>query len=342
MSENLDPTASPPPAKDYQQMADGLTVPVAMNAMAYRDYGDPSVLQWTRVETPRPAAGQVLIRVSHTSVNPIDYRLRKGEFRYLLLGKFPRIPGFDVAGEIISAPPGSEFRCGDRVMAFMDGGYGGASAQYAACSENVVAKIPDSMPMDQAAAIPLAGTTALQSLKQIGKIKAGDRVLINGASGGVGTFAVQIALACDAVVTGVASGTNEQYVRELGVEHFLDYHKSDFESLGQQWDIVFDASGQSSFSEAKSAVAKDGIYISTEPDLKGLAYSFLTMRSEIRGRVMLATPEGKSLRELIRLYEEQKLKVSISESFPLQELANAHRLLQRGIDHGKVVLHVES
>lgn len=314
-------------------------VPPMMRAVVYRDYGDSSVLRPTRMTTPEAGDRQVLIRVSHAGVNPVDYRLRKGEARYLLPGGFPRVPGFDVAGEIVS-PSQGEFRRGDRVMAFLDSPYGGGYAEYAKCGVKAVAKIPAAMSFEEAAAIPLAATTAMQCLRSIGKLKPGSRVLINGASGGVGSFAVQIAVAYGAYVTAVASGSHEQFVRSLGAHDFIDYHTTPLSELTQTWNIVFDVAGHSSYLEARDLLARDGIFVSTQPTPKGVAMTLLTLPLAKRGRAMLAIPDGGVLREVVRLYEEGKLRPIVDRVFPLAAAAEAHQLLENGVDHGKVVLAV--
>lgn len=309
-----------------------------MRAMVYDDYGDASVLHETKVELPCRSAGQLLIEVSASSVNPIDYRLRSGEMKGLLPGGFPRIPGYDVAGVVVYSDSESDFRAGDRVMAFLDSIRGGACAHYAACSERVVAKLPNDMPMEIAAAIPLAGTTALQSLRDHGKMKSGHRVLINGASGGVGAFAIQIAKASGCDVAAVASDDNRQFCLKLGADQFIDYQSKDFTQATQKWDIVFDAAGKSGYCDARDVLNEGGRYVSTEPDVKGMLMTVLTWPLSKSGTVMLAKPNGDDLRELIALYEAGRLHVTIDRRYRLAELAEAHRRVETGVDRGKVVV----
>ncbi|NNJ27446.1 NAD(P)-dependent alcohol dehydrogenase [Alienimonas chondri] len=313
-----------------------------MRAIVYRDYGGPEVLQLAERPEPEYGGDEVLIRVAAASVNPIDYRLRKGEMKWLLPGGFPRIPGYDVAGTVVSAGERTTFQEGDRVVAFLDHLYGGASAELAVCSASSMTKIADAMPFDEAAAIPLAGSTALQSLRDHGELQAGERALINGASGGVGAFAVQIAAAYGAIVTAVASAENEQFVRDLGAAEFLDYAATDFAKTDQTWDVVFDAAGKSSFGEAKSVLTDDGRYVSTEPSLKGAAVSLITWPLERQGTIMLAKSRDEDLRELLSLYDAGKLKVEIARQFPLAEAAAAHRMIEEDSFRGKLILTVEA
>ena len=311
-----------------------------MRAIVYHDYGDPEVLQMTDLPTPERASDELLIKVYASSVNPIDYRLRSGEMKGLLPGGFPRIPGYDIAGVVEAVDDDSDcgFEVGDRVMAFLDSMRGGAMAEYAVCGPDVMVKIPDSMSFEEAAAIPLAGTTSLQSLRDHGGIEQGQRVLINGASGGVGAFAVQIAKSFNCHVDAVASGDNRDFCLSLGADHFYDYEQTDFTESQERWDLVFDASGKSGYLDARSVLLDGGRYVSTEPNLSGMLMTVLTWPLDKSGTVMLAKPSAKDLQTLIKLYVAGKLTVTIDSRFPLPEAQAAHRRVEEGVDRGKVVL----
>ena len=311
-----------------------------MRAIVFHDYGNADVLQLTDLPMPKRDTGELLIKVHASSVNPIDYRLRSGEMKGLLPGGFPRIPGYDVAGvvEAVDDESQSGLKTGDRVMAFLDALRGGALAEYAVCGPDVVAKIPDSMSFEEAAAIPLAGTTALQSLRDHGRIRRGQRVLINGASGGVGVFAVQIAKSYGCHVDAVASGDNREFCLELGADHFYDYEQTEFTESDERWNLVFDASGKSGYLDARTVLLDGGRYVSTEPDLKGMLMTVLTWPLDKSGTVMLAKPSAEDLQTLIELYAAGGLKVTIDSRFPLAEAAAAHRRVEEGVDRGKVVL----
>ncbi|WP_253157751.1 NAD(P)-dependent alcohol dehydrogenase [Stieleria tagensis] len=318
-----------------------LRLPPNMDAVVYAQYGSPDVLSVTQVKSPTPTPDQVTIRVHSAGVNPIDYRLRKGQAKWLLPGHFPRIPGYDVAGEVVFAPADSGMKPGDRVMAFLDSRYGGGYAEYACCHPTSVAPIPPGMSFDDAAALPLAGSTALQSLRDHGKLQSGDSVLINGASGGVGAFAVQIAKAYGATVTGVASGENEAFVRSLGADEFMDYTETDFTKLDRTWNLVFDAAGKSDYFSSHSVLADNGHYVSTEPDFSGAMISVLTKFLSKQGTIMLANPDADDLHELIRLYEQGQLKVVLDDVIEMSEATAAHQKIQNGVDRGKLVLRVK-
>ncbi|WP_052335991.1 NAD(P)-dependent alcohol dehydrogenase, partial [Rhodopirellula sallentina] len=279
-----------------------------------------------------------LIEVHATSVNPIDYRLRSGEMKGLLPGGFPRVPGYDVAGVVADCADDAPFRVGDRVMAFLNSARGGACAEFAVCAIDAAAKLPDDLSFEKAAAMPLAGTTALQSLRDHGKMEPGDRVLVNGASGGVGMFAVQIAKAYGCFCTAVASSDNRDFCLSLGADEFIDYEQVDFTESSKRWDVIFDAAGKSGYWDAKDVMNPGGHYVSTEPDVKGMLTTVLTWPLSKSGTVMLAQPRSDDLKELIRLRKAGKLRVTIDSRFELTQCAEAHRRVESGVDRGKVVM----
>ncbi|WDQ15018.1 NAD(P)-dependent alcohol dehydrogenase [Rhodopirellula sp. P2] len=312
--------------------------PETMNAMVYEDYGDASVLHQREVPIPERLPGQVLIDVRASSVNPIDYRIRSGELKGLLPGGFPRIPGYDVAGVIVDCAGDGPFAVGDRVVAFLDTMRGGACADFAVAAIDVTAAIPDSMSFNEAAAIPLAGTTALQSLRDHGGIAKGKQVLINGASGGVGMFAVQIAKSFDCHVDAVASGDNEEYCRSLGADHFYNYETTDFTTSSERWDLIFDAAGKSGYWDVKQVLKEGGRYVSTEPDVKGMLMTLVTWPLSKSGTVMLAKPNADDLRTLIALHQKGQLQITIDAIYPFSQLSQAHQHVENGVERGKVVL----
>lgn len=317
---------------------DAKPIGLTMRAVEYDQYGDTEVLHMADHPVPQRLRGQLMIEVLASSVNPIDYRIRRGEMKLLIPFGFPRVPGYDVAGIVAESDSDSAFAVGDRVMAFLDHTRGGALADYAVCSDSVAARIPDSMSMQDAAAIPLAGTTALQSLRDHGKIKRGQTVLVNGASGGVGMFAVQIAKYYGCHVDAIASGRNKEFCLSLGADHFYDYEHDDFTKSNERWDIVFDVAGKAHYLKSRAVLKDGGHFVSTEPSIQGLLMTILTWPLSKSGRVMLADPSGDDLRELIRLYESGRLNVTIDSTFPFELAAQAHRRVEEGVDRGKVVL----
>ncbi len=306
--------------------------------MVYDDYGPPEVLHAATLDVPRRLPGELLIQVAASSINPIDCRMRSGELKGLLPGGFPRVPGYDVAGIVVDAGDEATFAVGDRVLAFLSHARGGACAEFALNDISSTCHLPDEVPFDVAAAMPLAGTTALQSLRDHGRMQPGDRVLVNGASGGVGMFAVQIAKAYGCHVDAVAGGEHQSFCESLGADRFFDYHQTDFTKLDERWDVIFDAAGKASYWDARSVMADHSRYVTTEPDVAGILISLLTWPLSKSGTAMLAKPSADDLNELIRLYQAGQLKVTIEQRYPMSEVAEAHRHLERGVEHGKIVL----
>ena len=286
----------------------------------------------------------MLVRVRASSVNPIDWKVRQGDLKLVTGQKFPKIPGRDVAGEV--AAVGSNvirFKVGDRVYGMAADGTGGANAEYAVLAGPATAFIPDSLSFEQAGAVPLAALTALQALRDQAQVLSGDRVLINGASGGVGSFAVQLAKALGAgEVTGTCGAENLDLVRSLGADHAIDYDQHDFTTDLSRYDVVFDAVGKSSFVACQQALRRNGRYVSTDPQpttvvTDKLAAAFSTKSAH----VLLAKDRGPDLALISAWLQAGTLRVVIDKTFPLQETAAAHQYSEKGHANGKIVLVVE-
>ncbi len=316
--------------------------PATMKAAVYERYGGTEQLSVCEIKTPKPRPNRLLIRVRAASINPIDCRLRRGEMRWLMPGGFPRVPGYDVAGEVVQCDPDSGFAVGDRVVAFLDSLYGGGCAEYAQCSLSSVTHLPDQVSFEDAAAIPLAASTALQGLRDKATIKPGDRVLINGASGGVGVFAVQIAKILGAHVTGVASGKNESLVRSLGADDFINYREQSLSRMQRSWHVLFDVAGKLSFLRGRHLINPHGTFVSTEPDASGIATTLITtLGVKPRYHVMLAKPRQRDLADLVNFVVTGQMRVVRADTdFSLSDAAAAHRLLESGGHQGKIVLTV--
>jgi NADPH:quinone reductase-like Zn-dependent oxidoreductase len=235
-----------------------------MKAIVYHTYGSPDVLQLEEVEKPTPRDDEVLIKVSAAAANAADWHLMRGAPFLVRLSAGLRTPkdprlGADFAGRVEAVGNHvSQFQPGDEVFGGLFGSGGGAFAEYVCARENALALKPANVTYEEAAAVPLAGITALQGLREKGQIKRGQKVLINGASGGVGTFAVQIAKAFAAEVTGVCSTRNVEMVRSIGADHVIDYTQEDFTNTGQHYDLIYDAVGNRSVSYYKRALNPNG------------------------------------------------------------------------------------
>jgi NADPH:quinone reductase-like Zn-dependent oxidoreductase len=314
---------------------------IFMKAIVIRRYGSPEVLQYEEVEQPKIKPDQLLVKVHASSVNPIDWKTRKGMLSILTGNKFPLILGFDVAGEVVAV--GSQvtrFKGGDAIYGSTSFP-GGAYAEFAAIPENLAATKPTNMSFQEAATVPLAALTALQSLRDLGNIKSGQKVLINGASGGVGVFAVQIAKALGAEVTGVCSAKNLDLVRSLNADLVIDYTQQNFTKGNVQYDIIFDAVAKSSFSNCRNVLTPNGIYVSTLPIPEVILQSVLTaFLPGQKAKIVLEKPNSQDLGYLKELIEAGKLRTVIDSTYPLQELTEAHRYSEGERTVGKIAIAI--
>lgn len=303
-------------------------------------FGPPEVLSLAEVPRPRPRRGEVLVRVHATGVNPKDCMVRKGKFRLFAGTRFPQSLGHDFAGEIAACGPGvDDPPPGTAVFGMRNGWRVGAYADHAIAEPDELAAMPGHLAWEQAAAVPLAAQTALQALRDLGGVKHGDRVLINGASGGVGTFAVQIARILGAHVTAVCSARNADLVRGLGADTIHDYAQSDPLTLVEAFDTWFDVFGNKSFPSARPALTRRGTYISTVPDGRSVGWHLATRLSPgRRGRLVVVRSRRRDLEALARWMEAGHLHPVIERTYPLAEAADAHALVETKRARGKVVL----
>ncbi|MFM2060435.1 MAG: hypothetical protein RLZZ507_105 [Cyanobacteriota bacterium] len=312
-----------------------------MKAVVIRRYGDAEVLQYEEVEQPKIKPDQLLVKVHASSVNPIDWKTRKGMLSILTGNNFPLILGFDVAGEVVEV--GSQvtrFKVGDAIYGSTSFP-GGAYAEFAAIPENLAAPKPNNLTYEEAATVPLAALTALQALRDLGNIKSGQKVLINGASGGVGIFAVQIAKALDAEVTGVCSTKNLDLVRSLNADLVIDYTQQDFTKGNVQYDIILDAVAKRAFSNCRKVLKPNGVYISTLPTpeviIQGVLTAFLPGQ---KAKIVWEKPNSKDLVYLKELIENGKLRTVSDRTYPLQELAAAHQYSEGERTVGKIAIAI--
>ena len=319
-----------------------------MKAVVYTEYGPPDVLQIEEVEKPTPNENQVLIKVHAASVNAGDYRvMRANPFLVrlmtggLLKPKNTRL-GSDVAGRVEAVGENvKQFRPGDEVF----GCRNGAFAEYVCAREGALALKPANSSFEEAAAVPVAALTALQGIRYAGGIRPGQKVLIQGASGGVGTFAVQLAKSFGAEVTAVCSTRNLDQARSLGADHVIDYTKEDFTQSGQQYDLILAANGYHPLSAYKSALTPKGVYVMAGGSKAQIFQAMLmgSWMSETGGRKMggvSAKRNQKDLAFLKELVEAGKVVPVIDRRYPLSEVPEAIRYLEEGHAQGKVVITV--
>jgi len=320
-----------------------------MKAIVYKKYGSPDVFELMDLEKPTPKANEVLIRVYATTVTTADCMMRRGDtfLSRILLGLIKpkskyQILGTEFSGKIEAVGSNvKKFNPGDEVYAFR--GFGtGCYAQYKCMNENGSLAIkPANMEFPEAASVVDGATTALFFLKEKANIQKGQKVLINGASGSIGTFAVQLAKYFGAEVTGVCSTKNIELIKSLGADKVVDYTKEDFAETGDNYDIIFDTVGKSSFAHCRKVLKSNGKYIATVMTLKLISQSILTKPGN-KKKVIFAMSLNKTgaLNYLRKLIEDGKLITIIDRQFPLEELREAHAYVEKGHKKGNVVITV--
>jgi NADPH:quinone reductase-like Zn-dependent oxidoreductase len=322
-----------------------------LKAITYHRYGSPDVLDFEEVDEPVAKDDEVLIGVRAASVNPRDWHFMRG-LPYIMRPIGLRIPkdggfGSDVAGQVEAVGKAvTRFRRGDEVFAHvLSGGF----AEYTCVSEDVLGRKPANLTFEQAAAVPLAALTALQGLRDHGQIQAGQKVLIIGASGGVGTFAVQLGKSFGAEVTGLCSTRNLDLVRSIGADHVIDYTKEDFTQSGQKYDLIFQLAGTRSPSDCRRALTSKGklILSSGESDGRWIGPLDRIIKAVVLSPFVsqrLGPFEAKRSKEdlqvLKELIESGKVSPVIDRTYPLSETAEAVRYLEEGHARGKVVITV--
>lgn len=322
-----------------------------MRAITYTEYGPPDVLQFTEVTKPTPKDDELLIRIRAASVNALDWRLMRGApyiFRILFGLRKPTIArpagvGRDVAGQVEAVGRSvTQFKPGDEVF----GVCLGAFAEYACANEDKLALKPANISFEDAAAIPVAAISALQGLRDKGRIQRGQKVLVDGASGGVGTFAVQIAKSFGAEVTAVCSTRNVDTARSIGADHVIDYTREDFTQSGQRYDLIMAANAYHSIFDYRRALSQDGFYVMAGGGWVQILQAVLLgpLLSLIGSKKMcnfVAKLNKKDLVLLKELLEAGKVTPVIDRSYPLRDVPEAIRYLEEGHARGKVVITME-
>lgn len=308
-----------------------------MNAIRIHEFGGPEVLKYEDAPQPSPAADEVLIKVHASGVNPIDYKIRAGHAKGKFPVNFPLIPGWDVSGEI--AEVGSDilnFRIGDEVYSRPDPTRDGTYAEYVVVKADQVNAKPKSIDHDKAAAVPLAGLTAWQGLFTHGNLEAGQKVLIHGASGGVGTFAVQFAKWKGAYVIGTSSDSNIDFLYSLGADEVIDYHNEKFEEEVKDVDLVFDLIGGDTQKRSLKVLKSGGRLITTVAPESAEEAKAVNIHLE---NFMAKSIPG-DLQQIADLIDSGKIKPIISEIMPLKDAAKAQKKSEDGHTRGKIVLRV--
>jgi NADPH:quinone reductase-like Zn-dependent oxidoreductase len=315
-----------------------------MKAIVIDGYGGGDQLHWRELPDPRPQADEALVRVRAAGVNPVDWKICQGPF--ILRPNFPYVPGGDIAGEAVSTgPEAAEFKTGDPVVGFVELKRGGAYAELAVAKKTAVCLKPQSLSFTEAASLPTAGCTALQALRDLGKLSKGANALILGGAGGVGHFAVQIAKALEAKTSATCGPSNIAFVQSLGADHVIDYSGKDFMAGLDRFDVIFDAVGKSTFVNCRPLLAPGGSCVTTLPTPSLFFWSGVQsiagiFRKTKRAKGILVRPSGKDLAFLCQLADEGKLRPTISLTCSLDRAAEAHEASEAGHTRGKIVLEV--
>ena len=308
-----------------------------MKAIVAHEYGGPEVLKYEDVPRPGPKEDQILVRVVAAGINPVDASIRSGRYAKFFGTRLPLIPGSDIAGMVEkSGPKITKFKNGDSVFAYTDLKDGGGYAEYAVATEREAALKPRSLTYVESAAVPIVGLTAWQALVDTAKLSAGQTVLIHGGSGGVGTFAVQVAKARGAKVVATASTANQDLLKQLGADVAIDYTKQKFEDVAKDVDVVLDSVGKDTLARSYGVVKKGGFIVSivARPDPAELD------KHGIRGAALSVEPNADELAEIGKLIDQKKIKVIVSQTFPLSEAMKAQEQVATGHTRGKIVLKV--
>jgi NADPH:quinone reductase-like Zn-dependent oxidoreductase len=315
-----------------------------MKAIVYEKYGTPDVLQLKEVEKPTVKANEVLIKVHAASLNKADCYMLNGMFLIRLmtqgfLNPKHKILGADISGivEAIGKDVKS-FKVGDSVFGDLSSNSFGGLSEYVAVPENIVALKQKNTNFNEAAALPMAGVTALQAIRDKAKVKAGDKVLINGASGGVGTFMLQIAKALGAEVTAVVSTENLEIAKSIGADYVIDYKKEDFTKNSKKYDAIILANGNILIDDCKRLLNPDGICVVTGGSMSQIFKAMLKGSKNVKS--MTGTPNKEDLIYLAKLIDEGKIKPVIDHTYKLAEIKDAFNYLIKGQTKGKVVITI--
>jgi NADPH:quinone reductase-like Zn-dependent oxidoreductase len=308
-----------------------------MKAIVVHEYGGPEVLKYEDAPRPEPKENEILVRVIAAGVNPVDGMIRSGMFAKYEKNTFPIIPGGDIAGVVEkTGSKVTKFKTGDPVYAYIRLKNGGGYAEYAVATEDEAAPKPGSISYIEAAAVPIVAETAWQALIDSAKLSAGQSVLIHGGSGGVGTFAIQIAKARGAKVFATASTANQDLLKELGADVAIDYTKQKFEDIAKDVDVVLDSVGKDTLARSYGVVKKGGFVATLVSQLDQAELD----KHGIRGESIIVKPNAAELAEIGKLIDAKKIKVVVSQTFPLAEAVKAQEQVATGHTRGKIVLRV--
>jgi NADPH:quinone reductase-like Zn-dependent oxidoreductase len=312
-----------------------------MKGIVIHQFGKPEVLTLQELPKPSPRANEVLVKILAAGINPKDCLVRKGKYKIFSGSKFPMQLGEDIAG-IVEAV-GSQvkgFKVGDEVFGMINGWKVGAYAEYFSIKAQELALKPTNINFIEASGIPLAAQTALQAIRDLGKLQAGQKIFIHGASGGVGVFAVQIAKALGAEVTASCSSRNFELVKSLGADVVVDYTQGNILTTNERYAVFFDSFGNQKFKEVRKILQPKAVYVTTIPTQAIIFQTFSTWLSGQKARLVVVHSKTEDLDFLAQLINEGKLKPVVDKVFPLANVQEAHAYVETKRARGKVILEV--
>jgi NADPH:quinone reductase-like Zn-dependent oxidoreductase len=331
-AENLPSDATSLPSVSPAQSAKS-----TMKAIVVHEYGGPEVLKYESTPRPEPKENQILVRVIAAGVNPVDGACRSEKYAKFFGITLPFIPGYDVAGVVEKTGAKiTKFKAGDPVYGYLDLKDGGGYAEYAVATEVEAAPKPKAISFTEAAGVPVVALTAWQALIDKAKLSAGQTVLIHGGSGGVGSFAIQIAKARGAKVIATASTRNQDLLKQLGADVAVDYTKQKFEDVAKDVDVVLDSVGKDTLARSYGVIKKGGFIVTLVARIDQAELD----KHGIRGVSLGVEPTSNELAEIGKLIDEKKIRVIVSQTFPLSEAAKAQEQVATGHTRGKIVLKV--
>ena len=308
-----------------------------MKTVCIYSYGGPEVLVYEDAPRPHPGAGEVLVRIHAAGINPVDWKIREGQLKAMLHHAFPLVLGWDLSGVVEALGPNlTRLKVGDEVFSRPDIARDGAYAEFIVVRESELALKPKSLDHIHAAALPLAGLTAWQTLFEAGGLAAGQRVLIHAAAGGVGHIAVQLAKWKGAQVIGTAAAKNHVFLRSLGVDQVIDYDTERFDEVVQPVDMVLDTIGGDTQERSWKVLKRGGILVSIASPPKAVVAS----ADGVRSAFVFTQPNASQLAEIAKLADAGKVKVIVETILPLSDATRGQQLSERGHVRGKIVLRI--
>jgi len=312
-----------------------------MRSIIYDQFGGPSVLKMAEVPVPDTSNDKVLVKVKSVSINPLDWKIREGEMKMQPGTKFPKSVGMDFSGIVERAGSAvKNFKQGDEVFGIVDVFKGGALSEFLVASEKDIAVKPGNISFEQAAAMPIVGSAAIQIFEKLVKLRSGFEVLINGASGGIGMFAIQIAKKQGAVITSVVSGKGIELAKKWGSDFVTDYNQTDILESKKQYDVLIDLSGKIPFDKAKKIMKPASTYVNTVPGIKEIIGSFIhNLFLPKKYEVLLLKPNPDYLKTLAD-YAAKGMDIEVSRTYPIKAFKEAYTEVPKGGILGKAVFIV--